>query len=284
MNKSHDYQPKLVIFTDLDGTLLDHVTYSYVKALPSIEYLQRKGTPIVFCSSKTRAEQKVYRQKLGIHHPFIVENGSAIFISRGYFPFSFDYRRDEDGYQIIELGIPYREIRRILEQIKAEAKVNFKGFGDMSTEEVAADTGLDVEAAQLAKEREYTETVNLKGSPEEIDRVLKAIKQAGINYACGGRYYTVMGPNDKGKAARILIDLFRKKYSQVETVGIGNSLNDLPMLAVVDVPVLLQNPGGVWEEMNIPHLYRAEGAGPEGWSRAIAEIIDSRIDKDHYPH
>ena len=270
-----DYRSKLVIFTDLDGTLLDLATYSYDKALPSIEYLRQRRIPIVFCSHKTRAEQEIYRQKLEIPDPFIVENGGAIFIPHGYFPFSFDYHKVDDRYHIIELGITYQEIRQALGQIRDATKVNFKGFGDMSVEEVAAETGLDLEAARRAKDREYDETVKLKEHPEEIDRVLNAIKKAGLNYAHGGRYYGIMGPNDKGKAIRILTDLFRKKLNTVRTVGIGDSLNDLPMLAAVDIPVLVQKPGGFWAEMSVPNLYRIERVGPEGWVRAVAEIIDS---------
>ena len=148
---------KPVIFTDLDGTLLDLETYSYDKAVPSVEYLRKKEIPIVFCSSKTRAEQEVYRKELKINDPFIIENGGAILIPKGYFPFDFDYHKAEDGYQIIELGVSYHEIRRALERIRIDTKINFKGFGDMSVEEVASVTGLNLEAARRAKASEYDE-------------------------------------------------------------------------------------------------------------------------------
>ena len=143
----------------------------------------------------------------------------------------------------------------------------------MSAQEVAAVTGLDMASARRAKEREYSETLHLKGSPEEIAKVLGEVKKAGLNYASGSRYYGVMGANDKGKAAKILIDLFRRKLGEVRTVGIGDSRNDLPMLSVVDIPVLVQKVGGGWEEMEIRQLHRVEGIGPEGWAKAIAEII-----------
>ena len=266
--------PKFVLFTDLDGTMLDSVTYSYEKALPLIELLKQNSVPIVFCSHKTRAEQEVYRQELGIPDPFIVENGGAIFIPQGYFTFSFDYDGDLGEYQVIDLGMPYAEIRRILERVRAGVGVDFRGFGDMSAEEVAKDAGLDLEAARRAKKREYDETVKPVDNPEEMNKVLKAIKKAGLNYTHGGRYYGVMGANDKGRAVDILAKLFRRKLGQVETVGIGDSGNDLPMLAVVDIPVLVQKPGGWWEEMDLPRLVRTEGVGPEGWSRAIGEIIN----------
>jgi mannosyl-3-phosphoglycerate phosphatase len=273
MYESQDCPPKVVIFTDLDGTLLDRETYSYDKALPSIRYLLQRGIPIVFCSAKTRAEQEVYRQELEIPDPFIVENGGAIFIPRGYFPFTFDHDKTDDGYQIIELGIPYHEIRRILEQIRADAMLNFRGFGDMSIEEIAMETGLDLEAAQRAKAREYDETIKVEGTPEEIRKVLDSVKQAGLTYASGGRYYDITGPNDKGKATRILINLFRRKLGKLRTVAIGDSPNDLPMLSVVDTPVLVQKPGGFWEQVGIMHLCRVSGIGPEGWARAVEGIM-----------
>ncbi len=45
---------KLIIFTDLDGTLLDLHTYSFEKSLPGLGLLRQKNVPLVFCSSKTR--------------------------------------------------------------------------------------------------------------------------------------------------------------------------------------------------------------------------------------
>ena len=266
-------KPKPVIFTDLDGTLLDRQTYSYDEALPAIKNLQQLSIPIVFCSSKTRAEQEVYREELEVKDPFIVENGGAIFIPLGYFSFPFDFDKTENGYQVIELGIPYREIRQVLERIRAETGLKFKGFGDMSAREVAQYTGLALNAARRAKKREYDETLKLEGKPEEIARVLNAVKEAGLNYTYGGQCYDVIGPNDKGRAVEVLIELFSRKLGPIVTVALGDSPNDLPMLSVVDIPVLVQKPGGVWENMDIRNIRRVEGIGPDGWAEAIKEIV-----------
>jgi mannosyl-3-phosphoglycerate phosphatase len=264
---------KTVVFTDLDGTLLDRDTYSYAVAVPALERLRQNKIPLVFCSAKTRAEQEAYRSELGISDPFIVENGGAIFIPHGYFPFVFDYHKASGEYSIIELGMPYHWVREILAQVRSQLGLDLKGFGDMSAEEVAAETGLSLEAARRAKEREYDETLKLDGTSEEIERALSALEKAGLSHTHGGRYYNIMGANDKGKAATILIDLFHRKLGQIETIGIGDSLNDLPMLAAVDIPVLVQKPGGVWEQMDLPRLHRVEGAGPVGWRRAIEELV-----------
>ncbi len=269
-----DSAPKLIIFTDLDGTLFDSATYSYKPALPALELLQRRQIPIVFCSAKTSAEQEAHREELGIGDPFIVENGGAIFIPRGYFPFDFEYQKTEGDYSVIELGMPYAEIGAVLQQIRDRIGIEFKGFGDMSPQEVAGETGLDLKAARHAKKREYSETVKLEGTPQEIGEVLNTIRESGLNYAHGGRYYGVMGANNKGKAATILIKMFRRKLGEVRTVGLGDSDNDLPLLAVVDIPVLVQKPEGWWADMHLPGLRRVEGSGPTGWKQAIEELPD----------
>ncbi|MDP6101448.1 MAG: HAD hydrolase family protein, partial [Dehalococcoidia bacterium] len=109
-----DILPTQVVFTDLDGTLLDLETYSFTPALPAVQALLKRGVPIVFSSAKTRSEQEVYRQQLKNHDPFIVENGGCIFIPEDYFPFEYQHDRVVDGYMLIELGTPYKEIRKSL--------------------------------------------------------------------------------------------------------------------------------------------------------------------------
>ena len=46
--------------------------------------------------------------------------------------------------------------------------------------------------------------------------------------------------NDKGKAVRALKELYSEKFLEIKTIGLGDSLNDLPMLEAVDVPVLVK--------------------------------------------
>jgi mannosyl-3-phosphoglycerate phosphatase len=264
-----------VVFTDLDGTLLDRATYSYAEALPAVKLLLSRKIPIVFCSAKTRAEQEVYRSQLGVLDPFIVENGGAIFIPRGYFPFDFEHDRDLDEYLVIELGTPCREIRAALERLRAEKRLSFKGFGDMRPEEVASVTGLDLEMARKAKQREYSETLIADGTPPEVEQVLRAIGEVGLHWTHGGSFYEVTGNSDKGRATSILTRLLRRKLGEIRTIGLGDSLNDQPLLAVVDTPVLVQKPQGGWEKMDLPNLRLVEGIGPVGWKQALDDIMGS---------
>lgn len=263
-----------IIFTDLDGTLLDYKDYSCSRVAPLVSKLKDRGVIVVFCSSKTRAEQEVYQSELGIDTPFIVENGGAVYIKQDYFPFSYEYHRLDGSYNVIELGLPYREIRHRLNEVKHRNNLSFNGFGDMDTAEVANLTGLDMASARLAQQREYNETLNLTGSEKEIGFILSEIEREGLEWVKGTRFYSVAYGSNKGKAVRILTELLRRKLGKIKTIGLGDSFNDVSMLAEVDTPVLVQKPGGYWENIELSGIYKVEGVGPAGWVKAIEGLIE----------
>ncbi|XUX01424.1 MAG: bifunctional mannosyl-3-phosphoglycerate synthase/mannosyl-3 phosphoglycerate phosphatase [Dehalogenimonas sp.] len=272
-----------VVFTDLDGTLLHPSTYSYAPALGSLRRLQSLNIPIVFCSSKTRAEQVELRQELGIGDPFIVENGSAVFVPRDYFHLPFSYDRIADDYQGIELGMGYEVLKLKLAAILGAVRsklldnawagsLSVRAFGDLSVEDVARETGLGLKAAAAARQREYSETLKIHGSRQAIEYLLNEVKKAGLSYAFGGRFYTITGGNDKGKAVKVLMELYKLNRGQIYTVGIGDSENDAKMLAAVDRPILVQNRELRWAKIKVSSLNFARGVGPEGWNNALAAI------------
>lgn len=280
---SHHNTPHRVIFTDLDGTLLELETGSYQPALPAINLLRILQIPLIFCSSKTQAEQESYRQELGLTTPFIVENGSAIFIPPNYFNFIYPYRKSLPGYHVIELGTPVAEIRRVIAEVRAALGLSCYGYADLSLPEISRLTGLDETAARRASRREYSETI-LKAdfSPETFKQFQQALAQNGLDCVAGSIFYTITGQgSDKGQATLLLIELFRRKYGSVVTIGLGDSPNDAPFLKVVDQPFLVQKPGGHWAELNLPGLERVAGVGPVGWQNVIFDYLSATWESVH---
>jgi mannosyl-3-phosphoglycerate phosphatase len=267
---------KLVIFTDLDGTLLDRNTYSFEFAQPALQLILQKNIPLVLCSSKTRAEIEFYRVKLENSHPFISENGGAVFIPKDYFPFSFPYDRETDWFFVLELGTFYLQIIEVLQSVKKETGISIKGFSDLTEKEISSLCGLSLEEATLAKRREYDEPFLIEGGENEVELVKKKIEEKGLNYAWGGSFHHILGKNDKGKATEILKEFFENQFFSIITVGIGDSLNDLSMLRVVDHPILLEGKDSVPSEArsSIQSLTVIHGTGPESWSRAILNKIN----------
>jgi mannosyl-3-phosphoglycerate phosphatase len=267
--------PKLIIFTDLDGTLLDRNTYSFQRAKLSLHLILLKGIPLIFSSSKTRAEIELYRKQLENNHPFISENGGAVFVPKHYFSFPFPYDRELEEYFALELGTFYLQIVEVLESIKKETGISIKGFSDLSEEEIKSLCGLSLEEAKLAKQREYDEPFIIEGGETEVDTVTKKIKVKGMHYVWGGKFHHILGKNDKGKAIEILKELYENEFFSVSTVGIGDSLNDLPMLSAVDHPIFLRKKEGFLPEALSPiqNLTIIDGTGPQAWSNAILNVV-----------
>jgi mannosyl-3-phosphoglycerate phosphatase len=261
-----------IIITDLDGTLLHPKTYSFDAALPALQLIKEKGIPLILCSSKTRAEIEVYREKLRNNHPFISENGGGIFIPEGYFKFEIE-GEIKNNYRMITLGKPYNEIRRIFLEVRKRLGVGARGFGDMDAKEIAVLTGMQIKDAVLANKRDFDEPFIFEEEYPRIQDFLHAIENAGFHWTQGS-YFHILGDNDKGKAVKILQQFYKKKFGEVKTIGLGNNLNDLPFLREVDVSVLVKNEDSSYDErVSLPNLIKADGIGPEGWNKEMLKLI-----------
>lgn len=271
MNKRSSTPQQIMIVTDLDGTLLDSKTFSFEEARPALKLIKENDVPLVLCSSKTRAELEVWRARLENQHPFIVENGGGIFIPEGYFPFPVE-GETRNGYRVISLGIPYAGIREQFARLRDKLQIPVTGFGDMTPAEVATLTGLSLDAAVLAKQREYGEPFVFPNAVDE--RMLQSIEASGLRWT-QGRLFHLMGNHHKGKAVALLRTLFEQAKGPLVVAGLGDSLNDLPFLLAVDHPVLVCREDGSHDpRIDIPGLYCTEKIGPAGWNEAVQKLLE----------
>ncbi len=84
-----------VLFSDLDGTILDHHTYSYSESVEGINILKDQNVPLVLVSSKTFPEMKEIHKELELNHPFIFENGGGI---------AYPEAQGNDEYKVTQSG------------------------------------------------------------------------------------------------------------------------------------------------------------------------------------
>jgi mannosyl-3-phosphoglycerate phosphatase family protein len=269
---------KPVIFTDLDGTLLDSSTYSFEPALPALRLIGELDIPIVFCSSKTRDEIECFRGKLGNRHPFITENGGGIVIPSRYFnarifPRELTVVREKECLTL-RLGASYPELRRAIVELRSEG-FRITGFGDMSVADVAELTNLSPGQARLAKKRDFDEPFLFDGDQADIIGLTTAVRSKGFNLT-RGRFFHLLGDSDKGKAVAFLIDLYREKYGTIHSIAVGDGLNDIPMLEQVNHPILVRRPDNSHApDIDIPKLIKAEGIGPLGWNSALLDLLST---------
>jgi len=262
------------VFSDLDGTLLDHDTYGYEPARPALDLLKRGKIPLILCSSKTRAEMAGIRRQLKLEDPFISENGGAIYIPHKTFPIKDRSFRAQGKFQIIELGRPYEQLVSSLQAIREETGLPLLGFSDLSVDQIAERSGLERSVAALAQKREYSEPFLLEEEIPSLELLERAVRRRRLTMAQGGRFFHLMGDNDKGKAVRLVTALYREKYPDWTTIGLGDSPNDFPMLENVDFPVLVGKKDGTHAPWKVrKDVFYTRGAGPEGWNEAVLTLL-----------
>lgn len=272
----------LIIFTDADGTLLDHDTYSFDTARPALDMAKKKDIPIHLVTSKTFSETVALLGKLGTGPvPFTVENGSANFIPKGYFPFNTrevlpDAKIEDRGnYEAVLFGSPYEDVRNALKTASSISGVEIKGISDMTASEFAQITNLTEEEAKRAQEREFVEVFSiLEDTPDTQGHLRDEIEKLGYSMTSGGRFHHILRGSSKSKAVKSMISLYGRKFNgNILTVGIGDSRNDIEFVELCDKGFFVSNPKSISRGKDSPRITYEPLVGPEGWNRIVSSLI-----------
>ncbi|MBR9842094.1 MAG: HAD-IIB family hydrolase [Rhodobacteraceae bacterium] len=255
---------RFLVFSDLDGTLLDHESYSFEAARPALKALADMGCGVVLASSKTGPEIARLRAAMGLSQwPAIVENGAGLL---------------EAGAEPEAGGEEYARLRAWLGALPEEMRGAFCGFGDMSDAEVAEVTGLAPEAAVLARQRGFTEPGLWQGDEAGLEAFLARAKAAGIAARSGGRFLTLsFGATKADRMAEIAA-----RYGAETTIALGDAPNDVEMLEAADIGVIVRNPKAPalpkLPKEQADRIFRTQECGPDGWNRAVLSIVSEAND------
>lgn len=263
----------LVIFTDLDGTLLDHESYSFRMALPALDLLKRRNVAVVPVSSKTASEIRMWMRQLQIEGPFVFENGGAVVIPPNYFPFPVEGSVGANGEVRVSLGLSIEGVRRALGEIAGELGIAIRGFGVMTPQEISDLTGLTGLELSFSMMREYDEPFLIEGD-RGVDLIGEAAAARGLSLVRGGRFFHLSGGCDKGKAVKVLAELYSRMDPDITFVGIGDSQNDVSVFEAVDRSFVVLRPDGTFDP-RIPEdaAERVKGIGPQGWRMAVEALF-----------
>mgnify|MGYP001814761393 FL=1 len=275
-----------IIFTDLDGTLLDHHDYGFDAALPALRAVSERGIPLILTTSKTLAEVVKINRALANPQPAIIENGCALCfpLDAGY-PFDISGYEQLDGCAVRCFPPGYAEIRGFIARQRDRHGWRLRGFDDMSTAEVAAATGLHTGQAADAKQRLCSEPFLWLDSDENRARFIAAAKTAGLRVTRGGRFWHLMGNSSKALALDAMRGLFYPDPDTPTTViALGDSENDRGMLQIADIAVVIRRHDGTHLDCTgTRQTIYTEQAGPQGWNQAVLEILQQldRPDRQH---
>ena len=266
-----------VIYTDLDGTLLDHDTYSAEEARGVLGDLAVRNVPVIPATSKTFAEVAHFREEMGLDHAFIVENGAAVYV-----PMDLNIRcplgsKVFQNYWVREFGVRRQALCDVIEALDMPSRHHFKSLNEMRPSEVAEITGLDIESAKRAQIRLYSETIDWRDSAESLEAFSQVLTDIGFAVSQGGRFVHLMGPNHKGIAALWFHNLLKREWTpDLASIAAGDAPNDREMLENADFALVMRNDRGTPLSLErTGPTYISQGSGPSAWSAGIQEIFET---------
>lgn len=260
-----------IVFTDLDGCLLDHDTYDHRPALAALMRLSCLKIPVIPVTSKTMDEIAALTYQFG-PVPHISENGMVIESPQGFLP------PPHDGPVRLFAGKRYKEIVAFLNQLPGELRAVIHGFNDMTDEEVASFTGLALPAARRARSRQASEPFLWRGDDAQYERLVELSSAGGFTLTRGGRFHHILSKGSKADAVTEIMKLIVAAYPQCEltTIALGDSENDREMLANADIGIVVPKIDG--SVLNVDasrgRMITAPEPGPVGWGLAVTALLE----------
>ena len=257
---------QIIIFTDLDGSLLDKDTFEFHEIEDYFRELVSKGIKIIPNSSKTKAELLDFNKQYNLNLSFIAENGSSI-----------------HGLNLIHENLPNNiflsrtvdEIYKIYNQnVTDNLKEKVTFILNLKSNEQQEIFGLSLEKMKLAIKRDHSIPIQFNGIESEKNEFIKIMKNSGLTIQTGGRIMNVCDNVNKSIAMSEAIRLMRKELgNEIITIGVGDNENDIEMIKMTDYPCLVKNENFDSSLINIDNLIKSDEPSPKGWSDVIKTAL-----------
>ena len=256
---------KILIFTDLDGSLLHRDTFKFDEIKEYLRQLISKGIFIIPNTSKTEKEILEFNNELGSSLPYISENGSAI-----------------NGLDLLNSNLPKelilsKEKNNIIKIFEKSVPINLqnkcKWLTDMDKKKQSIIFGLEDEKLKMALDRKFSIPFLFEGNKGEKNELFKIVKNKGLALQEGGRVINLTDKVNKAKALQVFVRFFKKNNKNVKTIAVGDNYNDLDMLKISDFPCLVFNDQFTLDEIPIKNLIITNKPSPEGWADVIKTAL-----------
>jgi D-glycerate 3-kinase len=211
--------------------------------------LDHGGIPAVWLTSRSRLQFDEPRRRAGHRHPFIAEDGCAVYLPEDYFHLRPGASGAHSAKSTIRLGrfmcIPVAEklpaAAERLEELSEDVGVPIVTLRSLTPRELVQNTGLPQREAELARQRDFDDVFFFAGaSDEQVQKFLTEGRKRNMDFRQHGALWSAAAGSSVSKCIRELSKLYdRALHHHAHSVGLATKELAAGLLPFCDRSILL---------------------------------------------
>jgi len=255
----------VMLFSDVDGTLLDESGHYAITPEELARY--RDAIDIVLASSRTILELSRNQRDLGLSGPLVAENGAVVALPWHESLSTVGTRETIDAHEwcVMAVGDEAAIIRDAVRETAVQ-------LGVPHIDQADVESTLGRRASVLLRP--------VPGATwDDLTPLATSLRQQGFSVASGGSWLAVTHGADKGRGARALMAVLALSQPSPDVVAaVGDSNNDVPLLAVVSKRFVISGPDGRYHPalMALPDTTCVSKVGIAGWRDVLLSLLEEK--------
>jgi predicted mannosyl-3-phosphoglycerate phosphatase (HAD superfamily) len=272
-------QTPAILFCDVDG-----LTPVRGKIAPGFDEfmaeLEHAAIPNVWVTNRTRLQIDDPRRKLGHNHPFIAEGGCGVYLPESYFHLSPPKTLRLGRFTCLPIAEPQPTAAEALEELSAETSVATVALRSLSPRELAQNSGLPAQQAELMRHPDFDELFFFAGATEgDVKRFVAESASRGWQLRQRGVLWSLAVGASLKQCVRELSKLYaRALRSQPKIVGLAREDDASELLAACDRGFVLTDHANTGSSTypkrdRLPTRFREIDLGSaDSWERIIETV------------
>uniref|UniRef100_UPI00403F9508 Cof-type HAD-IIB family hydrolase n=1 Tax=Candidatus Enterococcus willemsii TaxID=1857215 RepID=UPI00403F9508 len=270
---------KKIIFSDIDGTLLDDKHQITKEAKDVVQQLQERGVKTILTSARPPKAMTDIAEKLGIHTPLVCFNGALITqLKNNQFNdlYSLTLERLDTLmlYQFISSNFPtisinlYSSERWLVEEI---------GFWEQQEADITGVQPEVIDMREFLKEYHPIHKILCMGNEQEmaqLEVVLASENLLGVTCHLSKATYLEIVNKEVSKLKAVEFLCQKNEFMLDEAIAIGDNYNDLPMIQHAGMGIAM---GNAPEFVKSQADYVTASNQENGFSQALANCFKLSI-------
>jgi predicted mannosyl-3-phosphoglycerate phosphatase (HAD superfamily) len=251
-----------VVFTSLEGTLLDEDTFEARSSRSILRRLAAAAIPVVPVTEMTLSEVEPIAREHGMRHAMIIEAGGAI------------ARWTDSSWEIEPRGPEGDVLLDAIAAVEARSGADLTVYSVLPDHDATRLSGKSGAMLDGSRERGYSEPFVIERG--NVTKVAKAASSLGFTLRRGRRFFHLCRADALRSAFSCLCDELRCDLA----IAVGGLPLDAEFLSRADISIIVPRADGTPDPellARMPHARIAPAPGSRGWAKAIEEACEKRM-------